>query len=145
MTKLFYHSDTPKRPDEYEQMQHRARVPVYLPPDEQVSFSWHFGCDANGQRILQRRMSGFELCQFIYPHIVNLTDSRMFEVNPRIEQELLLIRKKIESMTVDQLDEVLPWLQVVWRNEEDDIILLNLNQNEIVSSRRPTNFLPIGT
>ena len=63
--------------------------------DEHICFSWHFGCHSNGQRILNRRMSGLEICRFIVPHMYAILASGLFDKNASAKKEFQKILNKI--------------------------------------------------
>ena len=130
-----FHSMLEARPDEQEVF-NRVCMPIALIPDDDISFRWHFGCDKNGQRLLSKRMSGLELCGFILHHMVGILAQKLLSSNPSVEAEFRRILLKIQSMKLEELDEVLPWIQVIWRHEEDDIVLLDLKQKTVISSKR---------
>ena len=88
-----------------------------------ITFRWIFP-----KGTLDKRMSGFELAHFIIFHMPRILP--MFAHHPRIQLEFAMMLYKFLFMSKDALDEVLPWVQSVTREEHADIIVLSLNEKQ---------------
>lgn len=98
--------------------QYRAHIPKDDGGD--IRFKWHFP-----KGMLKPRMSGLELAGFILSHMPHVIG--FFSHQPRVYAEFAKLLYRLVNMSEDKLDEVLPWIRVVYASEEDDIIYLNLN------------------
>lgn len=92
-----------------------------VPPDDggPISFRWHFK-----RGILEPRMSGLELAAFILEQMPTLIP--MFSAHPRVQQEFQAMLILLANKPKEALNEVLPWIRSVTREEEDDVILMSL-------------------
>ena len=106
---------------------HEARI---VQNDDPIIFKWHFQ-----KGMLDKRMSGLELAIFIIPHMQAILDCRLLGDNLEIENEFRNFLIRIATTPRTKLDEVLPWLQVEYRKEEDDLITLNASEMVVHSKR----------
>lgn len=106
---------------------HEARI---IHDNDPIIFKWHFQ-----KGMLDKRMSGLELAIFIIPHMQSILDCRLLSDNLDIENEFRNFLVRIATTPKEKLDEVLPWLQVEYRKEEDDLITLNASEMVVHSKR----------
>lgn len=103
-----------------EQLQHN----IYVPPDdgEPISFKW-----VVQRGILQPRMSGYELADFVINGIVAIIGMGLFRKHPRVEAEFLKLLRLLINSPKEKLDRLLPWIRVERYSADADMIILDLN------------------
>ena len=110
-----------------------------IPPDdgEQINFKWHFP-----RGLLDKRMSGFELAQFVLYHMSGVIKCGLLEGHPRIVAEFEAMFVKLATSPKEVIDQVLSWIRVEWHEQEDDIIHMSLFDQTPQKERKPTFVMP---
>lgn len=96
---------------------------IHVPPDDggPISFKWHFP-----RGMLSKNMSGYELAEFVLKHMAAVIGMGLIKDHPRVEKEFEAMFVKLATSPKEVLDNLLSWIRVEWRKEEDDIIHMSL-------------------
>lgn len=94
---------------------------VVLPPDDgdTITFKFHLP-----RGTLDPRMSAYELCEFLLPHMPYIVP--LLSGNARVRSEFEAMTVLLATSPKAAIDRLLPWVKSVTRTEEDDIVSLNL-------------------
>ena len=102
----------------HELFQHRVNIDRTKGGDD-VIFRWHFP-----RGLMDERMSALELGEFLMPHMPYILP--YFSDHPDIYLAWQTLLVRMVTWPKEVLDEVTPWLRRLPRNEEDEIVELNL-------------------
>ena len=112
--------------------EHRAVVP--MDDGKPVTFKWHWP-----RGTFDRRMSAYEIAEFILPHMRAILGMGILADHPRIVQEFGIMYRLLESpVLVDAelaklaqkslIDKILPWIKPVVGDGPDDIIEMSISK-----------------
>lgn len=110
---------------------------VNCPPDDgkEIIFKFQFK-----KGILNKRMSGFELGQFVGKFIFALLNQNCLRNNKRAEKHLRIMAKRLLWTSKEKLDNYLPWIRSSVSEEEDDFIILRIDANDIPDKKIIVDF-----
>ncbi len=97
----------------------RHHVKPFVDDGEPITFRWVFT-----RGMLQPRMSGYELAQFVIGHMPSILP--FFSHHPRVYAEFKKMLELIITTPKEVLDTIVPWIRAVTREGPDDVIHMSL-------------------
>lgn len=102
---------------------HRADIPK--DDGGPITFKWHFP-----RGTLSKRMSALELTEFIIFHMPGVLPLLGGAGNERVQSHFEAMLVTLATTPKDKLDELLPWIKSVCRQEDDDVIEMRIDAKE---------------
>lgn len=99
---------------------------IHVPKEDNtpIRFKWHFP-----RGTLSKHMSGYELGIFVLKHMQACLGQGLFDAHPKIKNEFEAMFFKLATSPKEVLDQLLGWIKVKLREDENDIIYMSLYDN----------------